>query len=153
MRRSRWALGVLSAVALTCGVRGATGQTASDLQELRDAPSLVLERSGVTTRLAETRSGAVGLTASLGLGFDRQRMSPAGAVAQSRATDLVRPSMSAGTGASVTIASPVSFAFGQPWPIPLEHSAQLSFDLPTTSRVRIESYDVRGREVQGALSE
>lgn len=149
MRRYRCALGALTVVALACGASGASAEGAKGMELDDDAAILVAERSGVTSRLDETRSSMIGLKATLGLGFDRQPMSPPGHRVLEQASSLDRTNSSA----SMEIAAPLAFAFGRAVPTPFERSTQLSFDLPVTSRVRIESFDVRGREVKGALSE
>ena len=109
------------------------------------------DRAISVQRLDSTGTIAAGWPAPgiLGLGFDRQPMRAVDDVAQERVSRSDRPS----TTSAAEIAPPLAFAFGQAVPTPFERSTQLSFNLPTTSRIRIESYDVHGREVRGALSE
>jgi len=142
----------MGVVALACWCSGAMGKYATDTPDMPGPELRLSARSGIASALEETRAQEIGMTGSLGLGFDCIPMGPAGS-RSGRAAILEAGNGRSDAAAPASIPPPTVFAFGAPFPNPVERGTTLSFDLPVSSRVTIETFDLGGRRVAAARPE
>ena len=153
MRTLRLTLGVLAVGALTVAAAAAAGDVASESNEKGPPTALISEGSSFTSTLGVSQSCAVRLKGSLGMGFAPTPMRAVGPAAETPVPSWTPRLETTGSSSSPRPSAPSAFAFHPVAPNPFERSTLLSFDLPRTSRVRIVTYDVRGRQVNAARSE
>lgn len=120
---------------------GGDGTPAAAPPPVADSTALGSESFGASVGLTSlmSQSGSFMLYGRMGSSFAYAELSP-GVIS-------VRRPPGAGATESEGLALPTVFAIGRGFPNPFEGRMTVSFELPATSRVRLEVLDIQGRHV------